>query len=134
MTGKRFGRLTAIRVAPVSSNGKNHGRRWWVKCDCGSAEKRVAGTNLRQGLVHSCGCLRTEGIKEPAAEKHRLRELDQASPISVRLKLLCRRLQAKERVRGADIRLLREATASVIRDEIARGIRRLRRRGRAKVL
>lgn len=47
--GQRFGRLTVLREL---SN-----RRFECKCDCGRVTT-VSKTNLTNGLVHSCGCLR----------------------------------------------------------------------------
>lgn len=60
LTGKRFGALTAI--CPVSAADTNdHRPGWLVRCDCGN-EKIVNGSNLRRGLITSCGC---------GMEKHR---------------------------------------------------------------
>lgn len=50
LTGKKFGRLTAIR---------NNGRMWHCQCECG-ATTVVHGGNLRSGKQVSCGCLRAE--------------------------------------------------------------------------
>lgn len=55
MTGRRFGRLVVVRKSPEP-------RKWLCKCDCG-AEKLVAGSNLRNGSVRSCGCLAAEWSK-----------------------------------------------------------------------
>jgi hypothetical protein len=55
-TGRRFGRLTAIRhLGP--RDGKHH--LWEVLCDCGtSTETRIA--DLTSGNTKSCGCLMRE--------------------------------------------------------------------------
>lgn len=51
LSGKRFGRLTAIR--PAGSDGSN---TWWeCICECG-AFKKVRFCHLRSGAVKSCGC------------------------------------------------------------------------------
>lgn len=127
MTGWRFGRLTVLRIAPVSSNGKNHGRRWWVKCDCGSAEKRVAGTNLRQGILQSCGCIKGEKIraywsKGEGARKIAERRRLAAAPLSIRLADLRRRIRGGK-IRLADSKLISEARRIVLEQEIRIGVR-----------
>ena len=60
MENKVFGKLI------VSNKYKNINERisWLCKCECGN-EKYIDGTNLRLGLVQSCGCL---------VEKHGLSE------------------------------------------------------------
>lgn len=50
-TGRRFGRLTAIKYVG--------NRMWLCKCDCGN-ETVVYGGSLNSGTSHSCGCLGTE--------------------------------------------------------------------------
>lgn len=56
MVGKRFGRLTVVGFSGKSASGV---LLWKCRCDCGG-EKVVFGTNLRNGLSKSCGCLRRE--------------------------------------------------------------------------
>lgn len=51
LSGKRFGRLTAISLA--TSAGKS---RWSCRCDCGNAVE-VAAVHLVSGATQSCGCL-----------------------------------------------------------------------------
>jgi hypothetical protein len=60
LTGKRFGRLTVIRMV-----GKDKWRNpyWECVCDCGNTHTTV-GSQLRKGFCQSCGCLQ----KERAAE------------------------------------------------------------------
>lgn len=54
LTGQRFGALTALR--PVSAaDTTDHRPGWLVRCDCGN-EKIVNGSNLRRGMITSCGC------------------------------------------------------------------------------
>lgn len=49
ITGKRFGKLTVIRIDRV----ENKRSYWWVKCDCGTV-KSVRGDTLK--VITSCGC------------------------------------------------------------------------------
>ncbi len=54
LTGRRFGRLIAIRFARRDERRVS----WWLcLCDCGR-EKVVRMDFLRNGTTHSCGCLR----------------------------------------------------------------------------
>lgn len=70
LTGKRFGALTAVR--PVSSSEtKDHRPGWFVRCDCGR-EKVVNGSNLRRGLITSCGCHIERGKRRSAAGNPKL--------------------------------------------------------------
>jgi len=55
ITGQKFGRYTVIEYADTL----NKKARWLCRCDCGR-EKIVCGSNLRTGLVQSCGCLKDE--------------------------------------------------------------------------
>ena len=60
MTGKQFGRLTAIR--PL--NKRVHGEIIWkCKCFCGN-EIEAQGGNLRTGNTKSCGCLVKEACSK----------------------------------------------------------------------
>jgi DNA-binding Xre family transcriptional regulator len=55
LTGKQFGRLTAIRRA-----GKNRHEQvlWQCHCSCGNTLTTL-GASLRNGSTRSCGCLGT---------------------------------------------------------------------------
>ncbi len=55
LTGRRFGRLTALGPA---ENAGNYAV-WRCRCDCGS-ETVVAAPNLTSGRTRSCGCLKRE--------------------------------------------------------------------------
>lgn len=59
ITGQKFGRWTALSLAP------KRGRRtyWLCRCDCGTI-KEVEVTNLRNGKTLSCGCFSAEIAKE----------------------------------------------------------------------
>ena len=56
LTGRRFGRLTALRRDCLSGNGQ---WRWVCVCDCGKSCS-VAVNTLTRGNSRSCGCLRNE--------------------------------------------------------------------------
>lgn len=60
LVGQRFHRLLVIKRAPsqVRANGKKT-TMWLCKCECGKL-KKVSPSNLKNGLVKSCGCLRSE--------------------------------------------------------------------------
>ena len=54
--GLRFGRLTVIEQAGLTSTG---GNRWKCRCDCGGISYPHA-SGLRNGKTKSCGCLQKE--------------------------------------------------------------------------
>ena len=57
LTGKRFGRLVALRREP------RKGAAFWIcKCDCGN-ETSVNMQLLKSGATRSCGCLQREVIQ-----------------------------------------------------------------------
>lgn len=56
LTGKRFGRLIVIKK---TDQHKGYEILWDCLCDCGK-HHLVRGKHLREGLVKSCGCLRSE--------------------------------------------------------------------------
>lgn len=56
MTGKRFGRLVAVRRVANGACGK---AAWECKCDCGCVIIALAG-NLSSATTQSCGCLKRE--------------------------------------------------------------------------
>lgn len=60
ITGKKFGRLTAI--TPIMENGRR--RKWRCLCDCGK-ETIVLSYNLKNGNTQSCGCQRDENRFNP---------------------------------------------------------------------
>ncbi|HVI27483.1 hypothetical protein [Hansschlegelia sp.] len=59
LTGRRFGRLTALALATTGSGG----RSWQCVCDCGG-EKIVRTEYLRSGETKSCGCLLSSAPRE----------------------------------------------------------------------
>jgi len=60
LTGRRFGRLTALQYVGVLRRKAV----WQVRCICG-AVKNVVGVDLVKGSTRSCGCLREETVKRP---------------------------------------------------------------------
>lgn len=63
-SGKRYGRLTAIRCVGVyvitDKTGKIKRRRVWLcRCDCGN-EVETIGNRLTAKIKQSCGCLHSE--------------------------------------------------------------------------
>jgi len=57
LTGKRFGRLSVIKLNNRDSKRREY---WWTcQCDCGTV-KVIRGDNLKAGITHSCGCLKNE--------------------------------------------------------------------------
>ena len=56
LTGQRFGKLTVIERASKPEGVKGTAIYWLCKCDCGN-EKIIRGSNLRNGMTQSCGCL-----------------------------------------------------------------------------
>lgn len=64
LTGKKFGRLTAIKRDFTKKR-----TAWLCKCECGNT-KIVTSTHLKSGLTKSCGCLQKERAIE-AKTKHK---------------------------------------------------------------
>ena len=60
ITGRRFGRLTALSVSGVS---RCWVETWRCRCDCGR-EVDVYKCHLLSGHTKSCGCLRTDNANK----------------------------------------------------------------------
>ena len=60
LTGRRYGRLLVLRFDGRNGSGN---AIWRVRCDCG-VEFSVRGTNLKSGNTRSCGCLRSETMRD----------------------------------------------------------------------
>lgn len=60
LTGKRFGRLTAIRLDEERTNKDAY---WICRCDCGN-ETSVYAQSLKNGKTKSCGCIEKEALVE----------------------------------------------------------------------
>lgn len=60
LTGKKFGRLTAIEKAYKKGN------EWYWKCECECGNTvYIRGVSLREGVTRSCGCLKQESDRSP---------------------------------------------------------------------
>lgn len=60
LTGQRFGRLIVIEKTNARNGCTN--AVWLCKCDCGN-EVVVRGVSLRKGESRSCGCLKSEQLR-----------------------------------------------------------------------
>lgn len=121
MVGRVFGHLTVIRSAPLSYTMRTAQscRCWVVKCSCGSPERVLNGTYLRQGLKTCCGCTKAERM----AAKRKLKPAP--PPLSVKLLIAARELREAGNTRIA--RLL-ELAAPTVRRKERRKTKRVRRR------
>ena len=63
MTGKRCGRWTVIKHVPRPEYKNGNGVWWLCRCDCGT-ERVIIGNTLRNGTSKSCGCMRTDMMRE----------------------------------------------------------------------
>ena len=64
LTGLRFGKLLVLyRDIEYEQTHLCKGAHWRCLCDCGK-EITVYGAKLRKGNTRSCGCLRTETLRE----------------------------------------------------------------------
>lgn len=61
ITGKKFGKLTVIEYIGKQENGKYY---WKCKCDCGN-ETRAINSDLVNGHIKSCGCLKRDKSIRP---------------------------------------------------------------------
>lgn len=68
LTGRRFGRLTAVERVGSSPEGS---ATWLCKCDCGK-DTIVPSIFLSNGHTKSCGCLKQEVLKRNSRRKHGL--------------------------------------------------------------
>lgn len=66
LTGKSFGRLTAVEYAGLNSSRKS---QWLCVCACG-AEKLIRQRELLSGATKSCGCLQREMASKRAPENN----------------------------------------------------------------
>lgn len=71
LTGKTYGRLTVIELAPESK----HPHRWRCRCSCGK-KIDIRGDCLRYGFTKSCGCLRSEKSRAPHPWKRTHSDID----------------------------------------------------------
>jgi hypothetical protein len=136
MTGWTFGRLTVIRSAPISLTMRTaqRCRVWVVKCSCGSPERMVNGTTLRQGNSKSCGCLVREHLRAAFARKRAEKQKLAHAPLSIRIAELRHRIFKKERIFRRDTMLLDSVRQLLIDDEVRAGVRRYSKTGRAMLV
>lgn len=66
LTGKKFGRLEALRKTDQRSSSGSV--KWLFKCECGN-EKIILGKSVTSGAVKSCGCLHSECAKIQGKKK-----------------------------------------------------------------
>lgn len=66
MVGQKFGRLTVTREKSIVNypNSKRQCVQWYCDCDCGTKDHLVDGTQLRRGVIRSCGCLKIDSAKK----------------------------------------------------------------------
>ena len=67
ITGRRFGRLTAL--FPTEKRDQNGSVYWHCLCDCGNTSD-ISEAKLVHGNYKSCGCLKTENQKNIAGQLH----------------------------------------------------------------
>jgi hypothetical protein len=60
-TGRRFGRLVALRLIKRDAKWNDH--KWLFECDCGE-ERVISIKSVRSGHTSSCGCLFSENLVE----------------------------------------------------------------------
>ena len=65
ITGKRFGKLVALKLdhIDIKSNGTVH--YWLCQCDCGNS-KVIRKVDMMRGKIQSCGCFLKESVQERA--------------------------------------------------------------------
>lgn len=68
LTGKRFGKLVVLRMAP---HVVGDDVRWECVCDCGN-EITVSGHSLKRGQTRSCGCYHSEVASRICKERERV--------------------------------------------------------------
>ncbi len=72
LTGKKFGRLTAIKRVPKPEGTSQSAAYWLFECDCGNRRIRKGSEVARVG--GSCGCLKSEvnskAMKKMQIERH----------------------------------------------------------------
>lgn len=56
ISGQKFGRITVLSLNKMD---KNRNAIWNCFCSCGTY-KEINGSNLKRGLIKSCGCLNNE--------------------------------------------------------------------------
>jgi hypothetical protein len=70
ITGKRFGRLVALKLDHIKKYKNNCVEQWLCSCDCGK-EKIIAKTSLTSGATVSCGCRHSEALRINQKERRK---------------------------------------------------------------
>lgn len=65
ITGKKFGRLTAIGYRGRTSELQARTSLWWFRCECGNVTL-AQSNNVKNGHTSSCGCFAIESAKANA--------------------------------------------------------------------
>lgn len=78
MTGQTFGRLTVIERAQRPAYNVDQCAWWRCRCECGTLCD-VSAKSLRMGWTRSCGCIRSERMRNMQKQQceariHRARE------------------------------------------------------------
>ena len=85
MTGQIFDRLTVLRRA---DSNIRRSAAWVCLCECGQ-EKNVASTDLREGQVRSCGCLRVDDLTGQVFGRLTVSERDRAGSAPGKVRWFC---------------------------------------------
>jgi pentatricopeptide repeat protein len=94
LNGRKLGRWMVLAIHPKRVRYGRARRAvsalWRCRCSCG-VERLVHGTNLRQGLSLSCGCLSREKVKERSTKHGHARRgnVTRAYSCWVRMKQRC---------------------------------------------
>jgi len=105
LTGRRFGRLVVLRLAPTRVAKER--AEWVCKCACGTI-KQIIGEPLKRGSVKSCGCLRSDNM---AAIRQRAIARKRAEKRAPELARQRRAMLGMDEQRGADPPVTRHANA-----------------------
>ncbi len=63
LSGQKFGRLVAVRLAPSRVISGHKRTQWLCRCECGK-EITASSAPLKRGHVKSCGCFKLESFRE----------------------------------------------------------------------
>jgi len=63
IAGKKFNRLSVVKFHGIINNNSF----WNCLCDCGN-KSIVAGYNLKNGHIQSCGCARVDALRKTATK------------------------------------------------------------------
>jgi len=91
LTGKRFGKLVAIRPTEKRDQGRVV---WYCKCDCGNTCE-VSSHSLTTGNTKSCGCLGKEKNVQPASDTSLLSYSGWRKAVLSRDRYICQRCGKK---------------------------------------